>query len=162
MKKPQAIRNKITELKNLLQEIAVWRFHNRKIIFTNGCFDILHAGHIHLLNACAEFENNAVIIVALNSDASIKRLKGESRPINTFEDRALIIATLYTTDAVIKFEEDTPYQLIELIKPDILVKGGDYKKDEIVGADLVKEYGGRVEIVSFLEGYSTTHLLEKK
>ncbi|MBC8046202.1 MAG: D-glycero-beta-D-manno-heptose 1-phosphate adenylyltransferase [Fimbriimonadaceae bacterium] len=160
MKKQEAIQQKICDIKPLMHEIAMWRFRNKKIIFTNGCFDILHAGHIHLLNACTELENNYVLIVGLNSDASVKRLKGESRPINNFDTRAKVLASLYAVDAVIQFEEDTPIELIKMIQPDVLVKGGDYKEDEIVGADIVKQNGGRIVVIPFLAGYSTTKILE--
>lgn len=159
MKKPQSIQHKIVDIKSLLHQIAVWRFQNKKIIFTNGCFDILHAGHIHLLNACTELENNYVLVVGLNSDDSVKRLKGESRPINNFHNRALLLSSLYTVDAVIEFTDDTPLAIIEQIEPDVIVKGGDYTEDTVVGAELVKQHGGKVVIIPLLEGHSTTKIL---
>lgn len=159
MNKQQAIQDKICDAKTLLHTIAVWRFWNKKIVFTNGCFDILHAGHIHLLNTCSALEKNYALIVGLNSDASVSRLKGSSRPKNTFDVRAKMLASLYAVDAVIGFEDDTPIELIKLIQPDVLVKGGDYKEDEVVGADVVKKHGGRIEVISLLEGFSTTNIL---
>ena len=161
MKKPDFINEKIVDLKILLQRITVWRFQNNKIVFTNGCFDILHKGHAWLLNKASGLEDKTILIIGLNSDDSVKRLKGENRPVNKIDDRAYILSSLYAVDAVIIFEEDTPIELIKMIRPDILVKGGDYKEDEIVGADLVKAYGGRIEIIPILDNYSTTNTISK-
>ncbi len=161
MKKPDAIKQKIFELHHLLQTITIKRFDNRKIIFTNGCFDILHKGHAHLLNEASAVDNKPFLIVGLNSDASVRRLKGESRPVNAFDDRAIMLASLYAVDAVIGFDADTPYELIKQIGPDYLVKGGDYNPDAIIGADLVKANGGQVIVIPYLENYSTTTLISK-
>ncbi len=161
MTKPQAIHHKIYDLPHLLQQISVWRFHNRRIVFTNGCFDILHKGHAHVLNAASELAYDAVVIVGVNSDASVKRLKGEGRPINNENDRAFLLASLYAVSAVVVFNEDTPYELIKAIQPDFLVKGGDYTPETIVGADIVQANGGKVVVVPFLQNYSTTNLVDK-
>ncbi len=161
MTKPQAIHHKIYDLPHLLQQISVWRFHNRRIVFTNGCCDILHKGHVHVLNAASELAYDAVVIVGVNSDASVKRLKGEGRPINNENDRAFLLASLYAVSAVVVFNEDTPYELIKAIQPDFLVKGGDYTPETIVGTDIVQANGGKVVVVPFLQNYSTTNLVDK-
>jgi D-glycero-beta-D-manno-heptose 1-phosphate adenylyltransferase len=128
------------------------------LAFTNGCFDILHAGHIHSLTTAASFAD--VLIVGLNSDASTKGLKGEGRPINHENDRALLLASLVMVDAVVLFNEETPLELIKTIMPDVLVKGGDYTVDTIVGAKEVMANGGRVEIIPLVPGLSTTRLAD--
>ncbi|MFN0275548.1 MAG: adenylyltransferase/cytidyltransferase family protein [Chitinophagales bacterium] len=161
MTKQQAIHDKICDEKTLLHKIAVWRFWNKKIIFTNGCFDILHPGHIHLLNSCTGYEKNFVLVVGLNNDDSVRRLKGVTRPRNVFSDRAKMLASLYAVDAVVGFDQDTPIDLIKKIQPDVLVKGGDYKEDEIVGAEIVKKNGGKIIVVPLLEGYSTTGIISQ-
>lgn len=161
MKKNDAILEKISDERSLLQKLSVWRFHNKKIIFTNGCFDILHKGHAWLLNTASGLEDNAILIVGLNSDASVKKLKGDGRPINNVNDRAFLLASLYAVDAIIIFEEDTPDLLIKMIKPDVLVKGGDYNADEIVGADTMKLNGGKVVIIPYLENYSTSKTINQ-
>ena len=132
---------------------------SKKIVFTNGCFDILHVGHVRYLKQAKNL--GTLLVVGLNSDASVTRLKGENRPIYNQESRALILASMSFVSAVIVFEEDTPYELIKLVEPDVLVKGGDYSADEVVGADIVKAKGGRVEIVDLAEGYSTSELEEQ-
>lgn len=133
------------------------RKNKQKIVFTNGCFDILHSGHIRYLEKAVELGN--ILIIGVNSDASVKRLKGNSRPINTLEDRIEILSSLDFVDYVVAFEEDTPYTLIEHIKPDIIVKGGDYKANEVVGKDIVERYGGKVIILPYIEGKSTTSII---
>ena len=149
-----------TQRKDLLHRIAVWKFHSYKIVFTNGCFDLLHHGHIEYLSKAADLGDK--LILGLNSDASVKKLdKGANRPIQTENDRALILSSLQLIDALIIFEEDTPYELIKAIQPDVLVKGGDWKEDQIAGADIVKARGGLVATIPFVEGYSTTNI-EKK
>ena len=130
-----------------------------KIVFTNGCFDILHLGHITYLEQAKT--KGDILIVGLNSDASVKRLKGTERPIKDEQSRASILAALSSVDLVIVFKEDTPIDLIQAVKPDVLVKGGDYKKEDIVGADFVEGLGGRVEIIPFLQGHSSTDLINK-
>ncbi len=129
----------------------------KTLVFTNGCFDILHRGHVEYLSKASDMGD--VLVVGLNTDASVKRLKGESRPINDEQARALILASLGFVDAVVLFDEDTPYELIKAIRPDVLVKGADYKPEEIVGYDIVTSYGGKVETVPLVEGYSTTSII---
>ncbi|MCB0429442.1 MAG: D-glycero-beta-D-manno-heptose 1-phosphate adenylyltransferase [Flavobacteriales bacterium] len=136
-----------------------WRFQNRTIVFTNGCFDILHPGHIHTLATAASFGDR--LLVAVNSDSSVRQLKGTGRPVHQENDRMLVLASLGFVDAVVPFTEDTPLNLITFAQPDVLVKGGDYKASDVVGADIVINKGGRVEIVPFLEGHSTTGILER-
>jgi D-beta-D-heptose 7-phosphate kinase/D-beta-D-heptose 1-phosphate adenosyltransferase len=128
---------------------------DKKIVFTNGCFDILHAGHVKYLQEAKSYGD--VLVLGLNSDASVKRLKGEKRPINNQEDRAIVLSALEAVDFVVVFDEDTPYELIKLLKPDILVKGGDYEGKEVVGADIAKE----TRLVEFVEGKSTTKIIQK-
>src|SRR5690606_34524896 len=125
----------------------------------NGCFDILHRGHLEYLQAAADLGD--ILVVGLNSDASVKRLKGENRPINNQNDRAFALASLVFVDAVIIFDEDTPLELIQRVKPNVLVKGGDYSIGNIVGADFVKNIGGEVQVIPFVDGYSTTQIIEK-
>ncbi len=159
MKRIEAIEKKIFTLPTLLHVITGWQLLNKKIAFTNGCFDIIHEGHIFSLSQAAKEAD--YLIVGLNSDASTKRLKGNERPINNEKSRALIIASLIMVDAVIIFEEDTPYQLITSILPDVLVKGGDYTIEQIVGAKEVIANGGNVIINPIVQGFSTTNLVEK-
>ncbi len=135
------------------------RSAGKKIVFTNGCFDILHAGHVKYLSDARQFGD--ILIVGLNSDSSVRRLKGSSRPVNPQEDRAAVLDALSAVDYVVIFEEDTPIELIKAVKPDVLVKGGDYTIDTIVGAGFVTENGGKVEVIPLLEGRSTTSLIEK-
>lgn len=132
---------------------------NKKIVFTNGCFDILHRGHVAYLNEARA--QGDVLIVGLNSDASVKRLKGESRPINSEQDRKFVLENLKAISFVEIFTEDTPYNLIQEIMPDTLVKGGDWKPDQIVGSDIVLNNGGEVKSLQFVDGFSTTKTIEK-
>jgi D-glycero-beta-D-manno-heptose 1-phosphate adenylyltransferase len=159
MKQVNAIPPKIQSLDALLHEVRRWRLKGKKIVFTNGVFDILHEGHIASLSEAAACGD--VLIVGVNSDASVKRLKGDSRPVNAEGSRALLLAALLMTDAVVLFEEDTPYNLITAILPDVLVKGGDYTIDQIVGAKEVLANGGEVKINPILEGFSTTGIIER-
>jgi len=152
------INTKILAFPQALQKIAQWRLPGKTIAFTNGVFDILHAGHILSLSRAAREAD--YLVVGLNSDASTKRLKGDSRPINSQEDRALLLASLIIVDAVVIFEEDTPLELISGLKPDVLVKGGDYTLEQIVGAKEVIAAGGRVVINPILEGYSSSKLIK--
>ncbi|MCK4569239.1 MAG: D-glycero-beta-D-manno-heptose 1-phosphate adenylyltransferase [Bacteroidales bacterium] len=141
------------------RQLAVWRFHEQKIVFTNGCFDILHLGHIeYLAKAAAE---GTLLIVGLNSDASVKRIKGNSRPIMDENSRALTLAALGFVSAVVIFDEDTPYKLIKRVQADVLVKGKDYEPKDIVGADIVTKKGGEVVTINLVEGYSTSAIIEK-
>jgi D-beta-D-heptose 7-phosphate kinase/D-beta-D-heptose 1-phosphate adenosyltransferase len=146
-------------LQQLQRKLAQWKLLGKTISFTNGCFDILHEGHIASLTEAASHAD--LLIVGLNSDASVKRLKGESRPVNNENSRALILASLSMVDAVVIFSEDTPRDLIVNIKPNFLVKGGDYKVEEIAGAKEVIEAGGKVIINPIVEGFSTTGLIHK-
>jgi len=159
MKLPQIISQKIYDLSGLQHQIARWRITGKTIAFTNGCFDILHQGHIASLSDAAREAD--FLIVGLNSDASTRRLKGENRPINTQDARATVMAALLMVDAVILFDGDTPLDLINEIRPDVLVKGGDYTLEQIVGAKEVMAAGGRVVINPIVPGYSTTGTIEK-
>ena len=150
---------KIMNLKELSAQCEKWRAEGLKIGFTNGCFDILHSGHVHSLTEAADSSDR--LIVALNSDASVKRLKGNSRPINSQTSRAFVLAGLASCDAVIIFDEDTPMNLIENLRPDILFKGEDYALKDIVGADFVASYGGAVKRLSLIADISSTALIEK-
>ena len=131
----------------------------QNVVFTNGCFDIIHAGHIDYLSKARNLGD--VLVVGLNGDESVRRLKGPQRPINDVDARSKVLASLFFVDYVIVFEEDTPLNLIKSVRPDILVKGGDYTRDTVVGADFVESYGGKVVILPFLKGYSTTSILNK-
>jgi D-beta-D-heptose 7-phosphate kinase/D-beta-D-heptose 1-phosphate adenosyltransferase len=159
MKRPDYILHKIFPLNRLIQQVNAWRLTGKTISFTNGCFDILHKGHISSLSDAAREAD--FLIVAVNSDASTKKLKGEGRPVNNEESRALLLASLVMVDAVVIFNEDTPLELIKALLPDVLVKGGDYTLDQIAGAKEVMENGGRVVINPIIPGYSTTGIIEK-
>jgi len=159
MKSVQAIPDKIFTLDTILQQLKRWRLLGKKIVFTNGVFDILHEGHIASLSEAALQGN--ILIVGINSNASVKRLKGESRPVNNENSRMLLLASLVMVDAVILFEEDTPLNLITAILPNVLVKGGDYTFEQIAGAKEVIANGGEVKIVPIVEGFSTTGIIEK-
>jgi D-glycero-beta-D-manno-heptose 1-phosphate adenylyltransferase len=145
-----------SELGNLL---AIWRFKNQNIVFTNGCFDIIHRGHVEYLAKAASLADQ--LIIGLNTDASVKRLKGSSRPVQDENTRALVLASFSFVSRVVLFDEDTPYELIKLIQPDKLVKGGDYKAEDIVGYDVVSKKGGEVVTIDLVEGHSTTSLINK-
>ena len=159
MKAVQVIPNKIFTLTSIILQLNRWRLLGKKIVFTNGVFDILHQGHIASLSEAASYGH--ILIVGVNADASVKRLKGETRPINSEQSRALLLASLVMIDAVLIFEEDTPLHLITNILPDVLVKGGDYTVEQIVGAKEVIANGGEVKIVPIVEGFSTTGIIEK-
>ena len=135
------------------------KLHQQKIVFTNGCFDVLHFGHVHYLLQAKELGD--VLVVGLNSDDSVRRLKGPSRPINGEKERAFVLAALACVDYVVVFEEDTPKELIETVRPDVLVKGGDYALDQIVGADFVTRNGGSVTTLPFVGGFSSTRIIEQ-
>ena len=159
MRPGNSIRNKILTLPELQKRIAQWRLQSKTIVFTNGCFDILHAGHIASLKEAAE--HGDILVIGLNSDHSIRDLKGKNRPINDEYSRALLLASLVMVDAVILFTEPTPLDLIKSIQPDVMVKGGDYKVDEIAGAREVMEWGGKVIISPIIEGFSTSSIINK-
>ena len=155
----EAIKSKISDENDLQKKLLAWRMLGDKIVFTNGCFDILHRGHLEYLAEAAALGNR--LVIGLNSDESVQRLKGPGRPVNTIYDRAMALAALGFTDAIIVFSEDTPLQLIKLLRPDVLVKGGDYTSEEIVGALEMEASGGEVAIISFVDGYSTTTFLDR-
>lgn len=157
--KEEIVLEKIVDISNLNSKIQSWRLKNQKIVFTNGCFDVLHKGHIHLLLKAAELGNK--LIVAINTDSSVKKLKGEHRPINVGTDRALLLAAQLYVDAVVYFDEETPLNLIETIQPDVLVKGGDYTIETVIGAEFVIKNGGEVVIIPTIEGYSSSKTIEK-
>lgn len=146
-------RNEIAELSRKLKS------EGKKLVFTNGCFDILHSGHVFYLQKAKQ--QGDILILGLNSDASVKRLKGEKRPINSENDRAIVISELKSIDYVVIFEEDTPQEIISIIVPDILVKGGDYKKEDVVGKGVVENNGGEVVIIPFVDGKSTTNIINR-
>jgi D-beta-D-heptose 7-phosphate kinase / D-beta-D-heptose 1-phosphate adenosyltransferase len=151
--------DKILDLQHMLVRLAEWRANGNRIVFTNGCFDILHVGHITLLEQCRDFGDK--VVVGLNSDASVQKLKGPGRPVVGERERARVLAALGSTDAVVIFDELTPLQLVQALRPDVLVKGGDYAAATIVGADDVITWGGRVEIVPTVNGVSTTNTIRK-
>ena len=143
---------------HIIDAIKSEQLKGKKIVFTNGCFDILHRGHVTYLNQARDLGD--LLIVGINSDESVKRLKGPERPVNMLEDRAYVLSALKSVDYVIPFEEDTPLNLINLIMPDILVKGGDYTIDRIIGAQEVLANGGKVEIIPFVPGKSTSAIID--
>lgn len=159
MKQVDAIPGKILSFAQAARQVIQWRVPGKKIAFTNGVFDILHSGHIFSLSEAAKEAD--YLIVGLNADSSVKRLKGETRPVNNQESRALVLASLLIVDVVVIFEEDTPLELIKLVMPDVLVKGGDYTIEQIVGAREVTANGGRVVINRVLEGISTTNIINQ-
>lgn len=159
MKHTDAIKIRILDRQQLIREVVRLRLKSKTIAFTNGVFDILHEGHIAVLSKAASFAD--ILIVGINSDASVKKMKGEDRPVNNENSRALILASLIMVDDIVIFEEETPIEIIKLIQPDVLVKGGDYTLDTIVGAKEVIAHGGSVEIVPLLKGFSTTNIIEK-
>jgi rfaE bifunctional protein nucleotidyltransferase chain/domain len=161
MKRLEIIRKKIFNYSDVdfSRLLAIWQFQGKKIVFTNGCFDILHLGHIDYLSAASELGD--ILIVGLNTDDSVHKIKGNNRPLQDEVSRAFVLASVGFVDAVVFFGEDTPYNLIKTIQPDFLVKGADYKPEDIVGYDIVKNKGGEIVTIEFLEGYSTT-AIEKK
>ncbi|NBO70485.1 D-glycero-beta-D-manno-heptose 1-phosphate adenylyltransferase [bacterium] len=143
---------------DIYAEVQKLKSEKKNIVFTNGCFDILHKGHVAYLQAAKSLGD--ILIVGMNTDASVQRLKGQDRPVNSLEDRAFVLSALRSVDYVVAFDEDTPLSLIQAILPDVLVKGGDYTIDTIVGATEVLSYGGKVEIIPFVEGKSTTSIID--
>ena len=157
---PQVLLNKILTRDAAIKRANIWRMFNKRIVFTNGCFDILHQGHIDYLSKARDL--GGALVIGLNTDASVKRLnKSPERPINKEQSRALVLAALVLVDAVVLFDEDTPYELIKAIQPDVLVKGADYKVEDIVGYDIVKAHGGEVATIELTEGFSTTELIKR-
>jgi D-glycero-beta-D-manno-heptose 1-phosphate adenylyltransferase len=155
----QVTENKIFDRDNIVHQIAMQRFLNKKVVFTNGCFDILHLGHIEYLSKARDLGD--YLVIGLNTDESVRRLKGTGRPVQDEKTRAMVLASLRFVDAVVLFDEDTPLELIKKVVPDILVKGSDYKEHDVVGADLVTAAGGEVVIVELTPGYSTTGIIQK-
>ena len=159
MDKHSVLQQKIHDRESIKKLVAFWKFSDQKIVFTNGCFDLLHYGHIDYLSKAASLGDK--LVVGLNTDASTSRLKGPARPVNDEKSRLHIMASLFFVNAVILFDEPTPIGLIRIVEPDILVKGGDYRPEQIVGYEEVTRRGGEVVVLDFVPGYSTT-ALEKK
>ena len=160
MDKLKVIQSKIIPDGDVLnRHLSYWRFKDKKIVFTNGCFDILHRGHVDYLARAASL--GEVLIIGLNSDSSVQHIKGSNRPLQDEQSRALIMAAMHFVDAVVLFDEDTPYNLIKTVQPDILVKGSDYNEKEIVGYDVVMAKGGQVKTIDFIEGYSTSAIVNR-
>ena len=159
MTQTEAIENKILSDKNLEKRIEDWRSRKLKIVFTNGCFDLLHLGHVDYLAKAADAGDR--LIIGVNTDTSVHRLKGKNRPLQDESSRLHILASLQMVDAVILFDEDTPYNLISRVQPDILVKGADYKVEDIVGYDIVTKRGEKVMTLEYLAGYSTTAIEQR-
>ncbi|HNM23879.1 MAG TPA: D-glycero-beta-D-manno-heptose 1-phosphate adenylyltransferase [Saprospiraceae bacterium] len=153
------IEQKIQTREQAAATVAQWQARGERVVFTNGCFDLLHYGHLHYLADARDLGQR--LVTGLNSAASVRRLKGPARPINDEVTRTHLLAALAVVDLVVVFEEDTPYELIRAVQPDILVKGGDWKPEQIVGADLVLARGGKVLSLPFVEGYSTTSIEQK-
>lgn len=153
------INSKILDGNSLANWLEECRRSGKKIVFSNGCFDILHRGHVEYLSKAAA--KGDVLIIGLNTDASVRRLKGPTRPVNDENARAFVLAALEFVSAVTLFDEDTPYQLINKVQPDVLVKGSDYRPEDIVGYDIVTAKGGRVETIDLVDGFSTTNTIEK-
>ena len=153
------VREKIITTDNLVLKVSQWKKNKMKVAFTNGCFDIIHLGHLEILTKSKEFGDR--LIVAVNSDASVRKLKGKERPINDFQTRSNILASFSFVDYVVEFSDDTPKKLIQIIKPDFLIKGGDYKKKNIVGNDIVSSYGGETIIIPLIDGLSSTNTINK-
>jgi len=159
MNKLDILKAKIIDLNKLDSILAYLRFKNQKIVFTNGCFDIIHRGHIEYLAQAASYGD--VLIIGLNTDSSVQRIKGINRPVQDEYARAITLASMQFVNAVILFDEETPYNLIKTVQPDILIKGSDYKAEDIVGYDIVKAKGGEVITIDFIDGYSTTSIINK-
>lgn len=159
MKELDKIQNKIISFDNIQKQVLKWREENKKIVFTNGCFDIIHRGHVDYLSKAKDLGD--ILIIGLNSDQSVRNIKGNTRPIQDENSRAIILASMQFVDAIVFFSEPTPYTLIKEIQPDILVKGADYKKEDIIGYDIVSQRGGTVETIEFIEGYSTSNIERK-
>jgi len=159
MEKLEWIKSKIFTRDQIRNQRNVWRFKDRKVVFTNGCFDILHLGHIEYLSKASDLGD--VLVIGLNSDRSVTALKGPGRPVTNEHARAVILASLSMVTTIVLFDEETPYDLIELVQPDILVKGADYRTEEIAGHDIVLARGGEVVTIPLTEGYSTTDLIAR-
>ena len=159
MKMLNQIRSKIKTLDEIIAASENWQSQNKRIVFTNGCFDIVHLGHIDYLSRAADLAD--VLVIGVNTDASVSRIKGENRPLQDELSRSTLLASFQFVEAVVLFDDDTPYELIKAIQPDVLVKGSDYKEADIVGADIVGDKGGKIVTIDFLDGYSTSSIIEK-
>lgn len=159
MKKIKSLENKILSLTEVRKTAAQWKTEGKKIVFTNGCFDILHYGHLDYLAGSSELGDR--LVIGLNTDASVQKLKGPDRPVNNEMTRAMVLACMEFVDAIVLFDEPTPLTLIEAVNPDVLVKGGDYEARAVVGYDFVTQNGGEVRILPFVDGYSTTAVIKK-
>ena len=153
------LNNKISSLEELKNKVNAWKQAGEEVVFTNGCFDIIHRGHIEVLAQTADLGDR--LIIGLNSDTSIQKLKGKNRPIIEEQSRAILLASLEFVDAVVIFSEDTPLKLISALLPDVLAKGGDYEIETIVGHEIVQQNGGKVKLVPFVDGFSSTTIIEK-
>jgi len=158
MERLSLLKSKIYTWDHIRKQMAIWRFKGKTVVFSNGCFDVLHLGHVEYLSKARDLGD--ILLVGLNSDDSVHRIKGAHRPVNNEEARAITLAAFSFVDGVILFGEDTPLELIKLIQPDILVKGKDYDGKEIAGSDVVKSRGGQVMTIELTKGYSTTHTIE--
>jgi rfaE bifunctional protein nucleotidyltransferase chain/domain len=159
MNQVKALQSKIISINQLESTVKNWRNSGDKIVFTNGCFDLLHLGHIDYLAKASDLGNR--LIIGLNTDSSVQRIKGPSRPVKDEKSRAHILAAMQFVDAVIFFDDETPINLISCVKPDVLVKGGDYTIEGIVGHEIVLENGGEVRTIEFVDGYSSSKLIDK-
>jgi len=155
----EILNSKILDKERLLGKLTGWKEENKKIVFTNGCFDLIHLGHIEVIARSADLGD--ILIIGVNTDNSIKRLKGKNRPIVEEISRAKQLAALEFVDAVVLFDQDTPIDLIKMINPNIITKGGDYNPDQVIGNDIVTQNDGEVVIIPLTQGYSTTSILEK-
>lgn len=155
----ERVQAKVFNREKLENQLAIWRFKSQKIVFTNGCFDLLHLGHIDYLTKAKDLGD--ILIIGVNRDDSVRKLKGTNRPLADEKSRLTIMASLQFVNAVVPFDEDTPYELIKQVQPDVLVKGSDYKTEDIVGYDIVKAKGGEIVTIDYLEGYSTSAIEEK-
>lgn len=155
----ELLTKKIHTKESLSSLLAYWKFKNYKVVFTNGCFDIIHRGHIEYLAKAADLGN--ILILGLNSDVSVKKIKGKNRPVLDEQARALILASLWFVNCIVLFDEETPYELIKTVQPDILVKGSDYKPEDIIGSDIVLKKGGEIITIDFIAGYSTSSIIDK-
>lgn len=153
------VTKKIISADSLPDMLNTWKKEGKKIVFTNGCFDIVHMGHIDYLSKAAD--HGDVLLLGLNTDASVRRIKGNNRPVNNETARAHLLASLFFVTAVVLFDEDTPWHLIKKVQPDVLVKGSDYRAEDIVGYDIVKAKNGEIITIDFVQGYSTTEIINK-
>jgi rfaE bifunctional protein nucleotidyltransferase chain/domain len=159
MKQQEILDNKIHTKESIAALLSIWNFKEQKIVFSNGCFDILHRGHIEYLAKAADLGHK--LVIGLNTDASVRKIKGPQRPLQDEQSRSILLAALHFVDAVILFDEPTPYELIKTIQPDFLVKGNDYKAEDVVGYDIVTQKGGQVVTIELTPGYSSTNIINK-